>query len=154
MTEDEKLKQQCAERKAFRAEKKKKRGRPTKKEIEAKKKGNRGKVGRPAGDAAIINEFKARLLASPKTPAVMNSIMEAALNDEHKHQAAAWKLIMDRVAPASYYEKDKLSGGRNAIQINITGVDGSTIEATSPPSTASSGEVVDDADFTEVPDAD
>ena len=151
MTEDEKLKQQCAERKAFRAEKKKKRGRPTKKEIEAKKKGNRGKVGRPAGDAAIINEFKARLLASPKTPAVMNSIMEAALNDEHKHQAAAWKLIMDRVAPASYYEKDKLSGGRNAIQINITGVDGATIEAKSP---TSSDQGAEDADYIEVPDAD
>ena len=34
-------------------------GRPLKKDIEAKKKGNRGKVGRPAGDAARINEFKA-----------------------------------------------------------------------------------------------
>ena len=148
--EDDKLKQQCADRKAKRQEMKKKRGRPTKKEIEAKKKGNRGKVGRPAGDAAVINEFKARLLASPKTPAVMNSIMEAALNDEHKHQAAAWKLIMDRVAPHSYYEKDKLSGGRNAIQINITGVDGATI--TSPAATPQEEADAIDGDYDEVQD--
>ena len=39
-------------------------GRPLKKDIEAKKKGNGGKVGRPAGDAARINEFKARLLGT------------------------------------------------------------------------------------------
>ena len=40
------------------------RGRPKKGEIVAKKKGNRGVVGRPPGDAARINEFKARLLAT------------------------------------------------------------------------------------------
>ena len=40
------------------------RGRPKKGEIVAKKKGSRGIRGRPKGDAAIINEYKARMLAS------------------------------------------------------------------------------------------
>ena len=34
-------------------------GRPKKSQIAAKKKGNRGAVGRPAGDSARIAEFKA-----------------------------------------------------------------------------------------------
>lgn len=100
----------------------KKRGRPKKSLVEANKRGNRGAVGRPKGDAAIINEYKARMLASPKSQKVLDSIMNAALNDEHKNQAAAWKLLMDRMLPVSYFEKDKLSGGRNSVSITISGI--------------------------------
>ena len=99
-----------------------KRGRPKKSLVEAHKSGSRGAVGRPKGDAAIINEYKARMLASPKSQKVLDSIMNAALNDEHKNQAAAWKLLMDRMLPISYFEKDKLSGGRNSVSITITGI--------------------------------
>jgi len=106
---------------------KKKIGRPRKNNVVAKKAGNRGKVGRPKGDAAIINEYKARMLASPKSAKVLEAIFDAALNDEHKNQAAAWKLVMDRVLPTAAFEKDVVKGGgRNAIQINITGVGGDT----------------------------
>jgi hypothetical protein len=104
--------------------KKRGRGRPKKGEIVEKKKGNRGKVGRPPGDAAIINEYKARMLASPKSNAVLESIFDAALNDDHKNQAAAWKLLMDRLLPVSYFDKDKASGGRSAVKISISGVPG------------------------------
>lgn len=100
----------------------KKRGRPKKSLVEANKRGQRGAVGRPKGDAAIINEYKARMLASPKSQKVLDSIMNAALNDEHKNQAAAWKLLMDRMLPVSYFEKDKLSGGRNSVSITISGI--------------------------------
>jgi len=103
------------------------RGRPPKKDVEAKKKGNRVARGRPKGDAAIINEYKARMLNSPKSAKVLNKIFDAALDDEHKHQAAAWKLVMDRVLPTAAFEKDIVKGsGKNAIQINITGVSGET----------------------------
>ena len=105
---------------------KKKRGRPRKNEVEVKKAGNRGVRGRPPGDAAIINEYKARMLASPKSQKVLDAIMDAALDDEHKNQAAAWKLLMDRMLPVSYFEKDKNNGGRNAVSITITGVNGET----------------------------
>lgn len=119
---DEKLKAKVAERKEFNLEKRK-RGRPKKSEINAKKKGNRNAVGRPKGDAAIINDYKSRMLASPKSELVLQSIFDAALNDEHKHQAAAWKMLIDRLAPVAAFEKDVVKdGGRSAIQINISGV--------------------------------
>jgi len=106
----------------------KRRGRPPKAVVESKT-ANKGKraVGRPKGDAGIINEYKARMLASPKSAKVLESIFDAALNDEHKNQAAAWKLVMDRVLPVAAFEKDVTkNGGKNAIQINITGVGGET----------------------------
>jgi|TARA_R110000868_G_scaffold141131_2_gene357294 hypothetical protein len=101
-------------------------GRPSKKDVSSVKKGNRNSVGRPKGDAATINEYKARMLASPKSRKVLDSILNAALDDDHKNQAAAWKLCMDRLLPVSYFEKDKAGGGRGAINISITGVGGET----------------------------
>ncbi len=106
--------------------KKKRRGRPPKKAIEAKKAGNRKAVGRPKGDADAIREYKARLLASPKSRKVLDSILNAALDDEHKNQAAAWKLLMDRLMPLSYFDKDKIGGGKSSVNITITGVGGDT----------------------------
>jgi hypothetical protein len=94
-------------------------GRPKKKDVAAKKVGNRGVRGRPKGDAAVINEYKARMLNSPKSRKVLDKIFEAALEDDHKHQAAAWKLIMDRIAPVSGFDKDATRGGA-AGGINIT----------------------------------
>jgi hypothetical protein len=102
----------------------KRRGRPPKKAIAAKK--NRGKVGRPTGDAAAISEYKARLLASPKSRKVLDSILNAALDDDHKNQAAAWKLLVDRLMPLSYFDKDKMNGGKSSVNITITGVGGET----------------------------
>ena len=98
----------------------KKIGRPRKQDVELKAKP--GKVGRPKGDATIINEYKARMLASPKSKKVLDSILDAALNDDHKNQAAAWKLLMDRMLPISYFEKDKEHGGRPAVSITISGI--------------------------------
>ena len=100
---------------------KRKRGRPKKTDVISKTSGNRGKVGRPKGDASIINEYKARMLASPKSNKVLESIFNAALNDDHKNQAAAWKLVMDRMLPLSYFEKDSASG-RQSVSITISGV--------------------------------
>ena len=98
-------------------------GRPRKTSLAENNKGGRGKVGRPKGDAAIINEYKARMLASPKSAKVLEAIFDAALDNEHKNQAAAWKLVMDRVLPIGAFEKEVMNGAaRNAIQINITGV--------------------------------
>jgi len=105
----------------------KKIGRPRKKDVEAKKPGNRVKRGRPPGDAAAINEFKARLLNSPRSQKVLDSIMSAALDDEHKNQAAAWKLLMDRMLPVSYFEKDKNNNGKSSVSITIKGVGGETV---------------------------
>lgn len=118
------------------------RGRPKKAEVAAVKKGNRAVRGRPKGDAAVMNEYKARMLASPKSAKVLESIFNAALDDDHKNQAAAWKLVMDRILPVAAFEKDIVKdGGRNAIQINITGV--GTVDVEQP--TTIEGEVVDES---------
>ena len=102
-----------------------KRGRPRKADIEAKKKGNRGVRGRPKGDAARINEFKARLLATSGDK-VINKVIEIALDDEHAGQMAAMKMCMDRVLPVSYFEKEKNGQSKGGINITITGVGGDT----------------------------
>ena len=106
----------------------KRRGRPKKSDVVSRKRGATGlSRGRPKGDAAIINEYKGRMLTSPKSRKVLESIFDAALNDDHKHQAAAWKLIVDRIVPVGAFEKDVVKGaGKSAIQINITGVGGDT----------------------------
>lgn len=97
-------------------------GRPKKGEIVAKKKGNRELRGRPAGDKAIMDEYKARMLNSPKSARVLEAIFDAALDPEHKAQSAAWKLIVDRIVPVSSFEQVKQGGGTPAISINITGL--------------------------------
>jgi hypothetical protein len=102
----------------------KRRGRPPKKDIQVKKK--RNAVGRPKGDADAIREYKARLLASPKSRKVMDSILNAALDDDHKNQAAAWKLVVDRLMPLSYFDEAKSTGGKAAVNITITSVGGET----------------------------
>ena len=123
---------------------KRKRGRPKKTDVVSRTRGSRGKVGRPKGDATIINEYKARMLASPKSRKVLDAIFDAALDDEHKNQAAAWKLVMDRILPVGAFEKEVTKdGGRSAIQINITGVGGATVDSSYPESSTIEGELVD-----------
>lgn len=102
-------------------------GRTSKKELKAITE-NRS-VGRPKGDAAIINEYKLRMLNSPKSAKVLEAIYDAALNDEHKNQAAAWKLIVDRIVPVSVFEAQKAgNSSMPTISINISSVGQPTIE--------------------------
>ena len=100
-------------------------GRTSKKELKAITE-NRS-VGRPKGDAAIINEYKLRMLNSPKSAKVLEAIYDAALNDEHKNQAAAWKLIVDRIVPVSVFEAHKAGNNTPTVSINITGLTSPTI---------------------------
>lgn len=102
------------------ASKKRSVGRPKKSELKA---ATGGKVGRPKGTAGIINEYRDRMLASPKSRKVMDAIFEAALDHDHKNQAAAWKIIADRIMPISAFEQDlKRTGGKSGITINISGI--------------------------------
>ena len=103
---------------------KRKRGRPRKSEITPPK--NR-KRGRPKGDRAAMIEMKQRFLARRDTDAVINSIFRAAVDDDHKNQAAAWKLIVDRILPQSDFDKDKL-GGRPSVNITISGVTDAVVQ--------------------------
>jgi hypothetical protein len=95
---------------------KRKRGRPRKTDVEAKKK--RGVVGRPPGEAARIKEFHARLLAT-SGETVINTIIKKALDDKDKDQVACLKMCIDRVLPMSYFEKGR-DAGRGSVNIQIS----------------------------------
>lgn len=98
-------------------------GRPKKSAILEKKK--RPKRGRPIGEAGRIREFHARLLATTGDK-VIETIIRKALSDDDKDQVACLKMCVDRLLPISYFEKEKGSG-RNAINITISGIGGSTV---------------------------
>jgi hypothetical protein len=103
--------------------------RPKKTDLAAVKAKNKGIIGRPKGDKAIIDEYKARMLNSPKSAKVLESILNAALNDDHKNQAAAWKLVVDRIMPVSAFEQTKQGGGAPSITINVSGIASPIIDA-------------------------
>jgi hypothetical protein len=78
--------------------------------------------GRPKGLRTAVKKLEERLLAANRIELVIDSIVNAATNDDHKNQAAAWKLILDRMAPLSHYDKNK-GGDKPIIQINVSSVD-------------------------------
>jgi len=103
------------------APKKKPIGRPKKTKVASKRAGGRGQVGRPKGDAGVMQDYKARMLASPKSRKVLDSIFSAALDDDHKNQSAAWKIITDRILPVGMFEAEVVKDtGKNQVNINIT----------------------------------
>jgi hypothetical protein len=106
-------------------------GRPKKSDIVSKKKGNRGLVGRPAGDAARINEFKARLLGTTGDK-VITKIIEIAMNDEHPGQMAALKFAGERILPISAFEAAKQGGSTPTIQINVSSLVGASSSLPEP----------------------
>jgi hypothetical protein len=88
-------------------------------------------VGRPKEDRGIMEEYRQRMLNSPKSAKVLEVIFDAALDKEHKNQSAAWKLIADRIVPVSGFDKLAGTNTRSSISINITGVDGVAVDGES-----------------------
>ena len=86
-------------------------------------------VGRPKGESGIMKEYRQRMLNSPRSTKVLDSIFKAALDDDHKNQAAAWKIIVDRIVPVSGFEKEAGAFKANAITVNISGVAGVEVGA-------------------------
>jgi len=84
-----------------------------------KKQKQKNPVGRPKGEATIMKEYRQRMLASPRSAKVMDAIFEAALDHDHKNQAAAWKIIADRILPVSGFEKDAGGSGRTKMVVEI-----------------------------------
>lgn len=104
----------------------KRKGRPPKRSLKELKP---NPVGRPRGTQAIINDYRDRMLNSPKSSKVLEAVFNAALDNEHPHQAAAWKLVMDRVAPISAFDVSKGSNGSiPSISINISGLSNPTVQ--------------------------
>ena len=75
------------------------------------------KRGRPAGMRATQLDIQRKLYEHPDREKVIETIYRAALDDNHKNQAAAQKLLMDRMLPISVCDKN--ADIREKITINI-----------------------------------
>jgi len=76
------------------------------------------KRGRPAGMRARQLELKQTLLEHPDVPTVIETVVRTALDDNHKNQTAAQKILMDRILPISTF--DKQFDNREKITINVS----------------------------------
>ena len=77
------------------------------------------KAGRPKGDAAVLAEYKARMLNSPKSRKVLDKLFEIALDDDNKDQVVCIKIITDRLLPASAFAPEKTNTGLSSINISM-----------------------------------
>jgi hypothetical protein len=107
--------------------KKRGKGRPPKADLLAVKERTKGKVGRPAGDAARMQEFKERLLATGGSR-ILDKMIQIALDDAHPGQMAAIKLSVERILPISAFEAAKNGGMTPQISINISTLGAPTID--------------------------
>ncbi len=78
-------------------------------------------------------ELKQTLLEHPDVPNVIETVLPAALDDNHKNQVAAQKFLMDRILPISTFEKavdnrDKINIVINTIRSEEEAIEGEVIE--------------------------
>ena len=86
------------------------------------------KRGRPAGMRARQLELKQTLLEHPDVPKVLEKVVSAALDDEHKNQAVAQKILMDRILPLSTIEKQFDNREKITINVSVIGKESETLE--------------------------
>ncbi len=91
------------------------------------------KRGRPAGMRARQLELKQTLLEHPDVPKVIETVIRTALDDDHKNQTAAQKILMDRMLPISTFEKavdnrEKINIVINTIRPEKEAIEGEVIE--------------------------
>ncbi|MAS61183.1 MAG: hypothetical protein CMQ07_08780 [Gammaproteobacteria bacterium] len=78
-------------------------------------------------------ELKQTLLEHPDVPAVIETVIRTALDDNHKNQTAAQKILMDRMLPISTFEKavdsrEKINIVINTIRPETEAIEGEVIE--------------------------
>ena len=78
-------------------------------------------------------ELKQTLLEHPDVPKVIETVIRAALDDNHKNQTSAQKILMDRMLPISTFEK----AADSREKINIV------IKTIRPETEAIEGEVIE-----------
>jgi hypothetical protein len=84
------------------------------------------KRGRPAGMRARQLELKQTLLEHPDVPTVIETVVRTALDDNHKNQTAAQKILMDKILPKSTF--DKKYDTKEKITINVAVIEPETIK--------------------------
>jgi len=89
--------------------------------------------GRPPGTRAAQLELQKLIFEHPKMPEVVETVFRAALDDNHKNQTAAQKILMDRMLPISTFEKavdsrEKINIVINTIRPEKEAIEGEVIE--------------------------
>ena len=86
---------------------------------------------KPKSTAILPNEKKARAqeilstMLTKKSKAIVQRIMDKALDDTDDDQMACLKICVDRMIPVSYFEKEK--SGNKGVTIQIVGVGQPTV---------------------------
>ena len=76
--------------------------------------------GRPPGTRAAQLELQKLIFEHPKMAEVVETVFRAALDDNHKNQAAAQKLLLDRANPISAC--DRSPDYRQQVNIVVSGI--------------------------------
>ena len=79
----------------------------------------------PMTESQKIKELR-KMMIEGRGKAVVQKIIDIALEDGHPGQMAALKMCVDRTLPMSMFEKG--NGQRSAVTINITGLDGAPLQ--------------------------
>ena len=86
------------------------------------------KPGRPAGMRARQLKLKQMLLEHPDVPTVIETVVRTALDDNHKNQTAAQKILMDRILPISTFDKQFDNREKITINVSVIGKESETLE--------------------------
>lgn len=70
--------------------------------------------------AQALKDFRARLLLNPSSPKLIEKLFETALDDDHKNQSVAMKILSDRLLPVAGFTADGKQ--QAAVSINISGL--------------------------------
>ena len=78
-------------------------------------------------------ELKQTLLEHPDVPEVIETVIRTALDDNHKNQTAAQKILMDRMLPISTFEnavdnREKIKIVINTIRPEKEAIEGEVIQ--------------------------
>ena len=85
------------------------------------------KRGRPAGMRARQLELKQTLLEHPDVPAVIETVVRTALDESHKNQTTAQKILMDRILPISTFDKQFDNREKITINVSVIGKESETL---------------------------
>jgi len=73
-------------------------------------------------------ELKKTLLEHPDVAKVLEKVVSAALDDTHKNQTAAQKILMDRILPISTFDKQFDNREKITINVSVIGKESETLE--------------------------
>jgi len=67
-------------------------------------------------------------LEHPDVPKVIETVVRTALDDTHKNQTAAQKILMDRILPISTFDKQLDNREKITIKVSVIGKESETLE--------------------------